>query len=238
MTNNIRIVLVNPTHPGNIGATARAIKTMGLSDLYLVKPKEFPNVNATAMAAGADDVLANAIITYSLEEALQKTEIVLGTSARLRTLQLPPLDPKKAAKIIVNKAQTNNIAILFGRESNGLSNEELSMCNHHIYIPTNPNFSSLNVAAAVQLIAYEIRMAKKISTSTDLYNTELANVEETQAFYQHLQQTLQTISFLHFNNQNSIMAKLKKLFNRVQLEKTEVNILRGILTAVDTITKR
>lgn len=234
MTGNIRIVLVNPSHPGNIGAVARAMKTMELRELYLVNPKDFPNVNATAMAAGADDILEKASVTYSLSEALYNTHIVFGTSARLRALQLPPLDPKNAAKIITSKAKTNNIAILFGRENNGLSNEELEMCNYHIYIPTNPNFSSLNIAAAVQLIVYEIKMAKQTNANIDPHKAELAGIEEMQSFYHHLQQTLLAISFLYPENQKSIMAKLKRLFNRTQLEKTEISILRGILTAINT----
>ena len=233
MASNIRIVLVNPSHAGNIGAVARAMKTMELKDLYLINPKDFPNVNATAMAAGADDILAHATVTNSLLEALHNTQIVFGTSARLRALQLPPLDPKKAANIISSKAKTNNIAILFGRENNGLSNEELEMCNYHIYIPTNPNFSSLNIAAAVQLIVYEIKMARKVSANIDTRQTELADTDGIQSFYQHLQQTLLAINFLYPDNQKSIMAKLKRLFNRTQLEKSEISILRGILTAIE-----
>jgi len=238
MLDKIRIVLVNPSHPGNIGAVARAMKTMGLAHLYLVNPKDFPNANATAMAAGADDILANASVTSSLLEALNNAQITFGTSARLRTLQLPPIDPKKAANIITNNTSTQNIAILFGRENNGLSNEELEMCNYHIYIPTNPNFSSLNIAAAVQLIAYEIKMAETINANPSDQKTELAGAGEMQYFYQHLQQTLLTIGFLFPDNLNSIMAKLKRLFNRTQLEKTEVSILRGILTAINTANKK
>lgn len=236
MNNNIRIVLVNPSHPGNIGAVARAIKTMELTNLYLVNPKSFPNVNATAMAAGADDILAKATITSTLREALIGSKIVFGTSARQRTLTLKTVTPKQAAQIIAKKAKTNNIAILFGRENNGLTNEELAMCNYHINIPTNPNFSSLNIAAAVQLIAYEIKSTQKATASNTTSKIDLATIEEILAFYKHLEQTLTAINFLNSNNQRRLMAKLKRLFNRAQLEKIEVGILRGILTSIVTET--
>jgi tRNA (cytidine32/uridine32-2'-O)-methyltransferase len=235
MTDNIRIILVNPSHPGNIGATARAMKTMELKKLYLVNPKNFPNTNAIAMAAGADDILYNAIVTESLSNALHNTQIVFGASARLRTLSLPTINPKKAANIIVNNTQ-NNIAILFGRENNGLSNEELIKCNYHIYIPTNPNFSSLNIAQAVQLISYEIKMARSTEATHNTSQVSLANTDEMRLFYRHLEQTLLVIKFLHPDNQK-IMTRLKRLFNRIRLEKSEINILRGILTTINIIVK-
>ncbi len=238
MTDDIRIILVNPSHPGNIGASARAMKTMGLKKLYLVNPKSFPNVSATAMAAGADDILAEATVTATLTEALIGSKIVFGTSARFRTLSLSTYNPKQAAQIIVNETKNNVIAILFGRENNGLTNEELAMCNHHIHIPTNPNFSSLNIAQAVQLIAYEIRSSEKLDNITTPAKEGLATIEEMQNFYQHLQQALVAIKFLNSNNQQRIMAKLKRLFNRVQLEETEAGILRGILTTIKNYEKQ
>jgi len=238
MINSIRIILVNTSHPGNIGAVARAMKTMGLKHLYLVNPKIFPDVNATAMAAGADDILAKATVTSTLADALIGSKIVFGTSARLRALTLPTTDPKKAAQIITNEAKTNNIAILFGRENNGLTNEELEMCNYHIHIPTDPNFSSLNIAQAVQLIAYEIKVIEKNNLPITASKTELATTDEIQDFYQHLQQALAAINFLNTKNQRHLMAKLKRLFNRTQLEKPEVGILRGILTAINAVTKK
>ena len=233
MTDNIRIVLVNTSHPGNIGATARAMKTMGLKNLYLVNPKIFPDVNATAMAAGADDLLANATITKSLEEALLNTKTVIGTSSRLRVLQLPLLNPRQAAKVVTTEAKNSEVAIVFGRENNGLSNEELELCNYHIYIPTNPDFASLNLAAAVQLVSYEIKMVEERNIDIEMPNVELATNEEVQAFYKHLEETLLDISFLYPENKNRLMAKLKKLFNRTRLEQTETSILRGILTAIN-----
>ncbi len=237
MIDNVRIVLVNPSHPGNIGATARAMKTMGLKHLYLVNPKSFPNVNATAMAAGADDVLANATVTASLAEALVGATIVFGTSARERSLSLTTHHPQKAAQIIAKQSSSNNVAVLFGRENNGLTNEELAMCNYHIHIPTNPTFSSLNIAQAVQLIAYEISNAEKTEHLTFVTKEKLATIDEIQNLYLHLAQGLQTIKFLNSNNEKRIMAKLKRLFNRVQLEETEVGILHGILTTIKTYEK-
>jgi tRNA (cytidine32/uridine32-2'-O)-methyltransferase len=239
MKSNIRIVLVEPSHPGNIGAVARAMKTMELENLYLVKPKYFPHVDATARAAGADDILANAIITPSLSEALENTEIIFGTSVRFRNLSLPKLNPREAAEIISKKATTQKIAIIFGRENNGLANEELEQCNYHIYIPSNPNFSSLNLAASVQLIAYEIKMTRdsinlnNAPTKEILFNTpELASSKEVQLFYQHLQEVLVAIKFLDLKNPKKVFSRLKILFNRVQLQKNEINILRGIFASI------
>ena len=152
MNANIKIILVATSHPGNIGAVARAMKNMQLSNLCLVNPKYFPHVDATARAAGADDLLENAQVYISLAAALGGSKVIFGTSARNRSLSLPKSDPRQAAQIITQESQTHQVAIVFGRENNGLSNEELEMCNHHLYIPSNPDFSSLNIASAVQLI--------------------------------------------------------------------------------------
>jgi TrmH family RNA methyltransferase len=236
MDKNIRIVLVEPSHPGNIGAVARAMKTMELKCLYLVKPKIFPHVDATARASKADDVLANAVVTKSLADAIKGSKLVFGASARVRALSLPTLNPREAAQTITKEAQEHIITIVFGRENNGLSNEELDMCNYQIHIPTDPEFYSLNLASAVQLISYEIRMAKQLNIETPETNDteELANADETQAFYQHLQQILVAIGFLDFKNPRKIMTRLKLLFNRAQPKKNEINILRGILTAIQS----
>ena len=237
MSDNICIVLVNPSHPGNIGATARAMKTMGLKDLTLVNPKVFPDMAATAMAAGADDILARAMVTNSLATALTNIKIVFGTSARTRYLSLKTLRPDQSAQIIVRESKMSNVAILFGRENNGLTNEELAMCNYQIHIPTAKNFGSLNIAAAVQLIAYEIKIkqdATKNTTTTLSSKEELASTKDVQSFFAHLEHTLTGIKFLNQNNQKRLMAKIKRLFNRAQLETNEVSILRGILTAIQS----
>jgi tRNA (cytidine32/uridine32-2'-O)-methyltransferase len=233
MHKNIRIVLVATSHPGNIGAVARAMKTMGLTNLYLVEPKTFPHVDATARAAGADDILAHAVIVSSLEQAIASCNLVIGTSARTRAISLPILEPKAAAQKIISAAPTQNIALIFGRENNGLANEELQLCNYQLHIPSNPDFSSLNLAAAVQIVAYEIRMAQLLQCATQDPVVELATAQDMQFFYQHLQQILQTIKFLDPANPRKLVARLQRLFNRAQLEKVEVSILRGILTAIE-----
>lgn len=243
MLSNIRIVLVSPSHPGNIGATARAMKTMGLSELCLVSPKIFPHVDATARAAGADDLLAHALITDSFASAIADCTLVIGTSARIRALPLTRLSPKDAALKIVNEAKTHKVAVVFGRENNGLSNEELDLCNYHIRIPTDSEFSSLNIAAAVQIITYEIKMALEhagVALELSLQESalfsskqeELASSEEIELFYRTLTAILIELEFLNPENPSKLMRRIRRLFNRVRVEKLEFNILMGILTAI------
>ncbi|MBV8801935.1 MAG: RNA methyltransferase, partial [Gammaproteobacteria bacterium] len=170
MLDNIRIVLVNPSHPGNIGATARAMKTMGLKKLYLVNPRLFPHTNANEMASGALDVLGQAVVVDELDEALTDCELVVGTSARERAIPWPQLLPRELADLARIEAQKTTIAIVFGREQSGLTNDELDRCHFHLIIPSNPDYSSLNLAAAVQVVAYELRVAslnQKIETKWD-----------------------------------------------------------------------
>lgn len=233
----IRIILVNPSHPGNIGATARAMKTMGLDSLYLVNPKTFPHATATALAAGADDILEQAKICSSLLEALEEIKIVFATSARNRARKLPTLNPRQAANIIQPAIKINQqIGILFGRENNGLTNDELELAHHQIQIPTNPDFSSLNIAAAVQLISYEIKMAEEGNPSPIVLD-KLPTISELHFFYDHLQTTLTKINFLNPNNQKRIMAKLKLIFNRAKLTAAETSLLRGVLTTINQTDK-
>lgn len=252
MNANIKIILVDTSHPGNIGAVARAMKNMQLSNLCLVNPKYFPHVDATARAAGADDLLENAQIYTSLESALGGSKIIFGTSARNRSLSLPKSDPRQAAQIIAQESQNHQVAIVFGRENNGLSNEELEMCNHHLYIPSNPDFSSLNIASAVQLICYEIQMsnlynkepllqapfAQQSINSIGLAMTESdsvddpASAEQMHLFYEHLQETLALIKFLDMKNPRRVLSRLKLLFNRARVQTKELNILRGILSTI------
>ncbi|MCL5261523.1 MAG: RNA methyltransferase [Gammaproteobacteria bacterium] len=233
MLTNVRFILVETSHPGNIGASARAMKTMGLNNLCLVNPKIFPHVDATARAAGADDLLAQADITSSLLESIKDCTLVFGTSARTRALPVPVLDPSHAAQKIIDECKQNKIAILFGRENNGLSNEELNHCHYHIHIPTNPKFSSLNIAAAVQIIAYELHKAQNtIFTQTVCTNTELATAEKMASFYTHMQQTLLDVEFIAENQPKNILSRLKLLFNRARPTKQELDILRGFFTAI------
>lgn len=234
--NNIRIILIGTTHPGNIGATARAMKSMRLDRLYLVAPKIFPHVDATARAAGADDLLAKACVTATLDEALADCNLIIGTSARKRALPLKLVTPRQGAEIIKTQNEDTEIAILFGRENNGLTNEELLRCHYHINIPTNNDFTSLNLACAVQIVAYELYSLIN-STHSDLIPKqiafdELATAQEVTLFYQQLEQILTAIDFLNLNNSQQIMQRLQRLFNRTMLEKKEVNILRGILSKV------
>lgn len=234
MLNNIRIVLVQTTHPGNIGSAARAMKTMGLSQLYLVKPKHFPHTQAIELASGADDVVEAAIVTDSLEEALVGCHCVIGTSARPRGIPLPGFEPRQAAEQACQETASGEVAIVFGREHAGLTNEELLHCHYHVTIPSNPEYSSLNLAMAVQVICYELRVASLAGHAADnkAYYDALASNDEVEGFYQHLRQVMIEVEFLDPKQPKRLMPKIRRLFNRSRLEKMEIRILRGILTAV------
>ena len=235
MLNRIRIVLVETSHPGNIGAAARAMKTMGLSQLVLVSPQKFPDAEATFRSAGADDLLENAIVVTELKDALKECEWVIGASVRQRKLSRTIYDPKRCA-IKIRDELTGNVAIVFGRESSGLTNEELSFCHDQIFIPTDPDFSSLNVASAVQVIVYELRMAmlsdKNKVVIKPCPQDPLANADEVAGFYEHLRRTLLDLKFLDHKQPKRLMERLQLLFNRSHLTVTELNILRGILRAI------
>jgi TrmH family RNA methyltransferase len=229
-----RIVLVNTSHPGNIGAAARAMKNMGLDDLWLVEPKEFPSAEATARASGADDLLATARVVADLDSAVANASLVIGASARCRTLPLPMLDPRACAELVTQQPQSELSAILFGRERTGLSNTELDRCHYLVQIPTNPDYPSLNVAAAVQVIAYELKMAAGIpSPATPEKNHRFATADEMEQFYRHLEETLVDIDFLNPDNPRQLMRRLRRLFGRIRPNENEINILRGILSAVE-----
>jgi len=230
---SVRIVLVATSHPGNIGATARAMKTMGLNRLYLVTPDFFPDLMACEMAAGADDVLNGAIVTQSLDEALQGSQLVIATSARPRGLSLPGLSPPSCAELIVGQPDDTEVAIVFGRERSGLTNEELLRCHYHVNIPSNPDYSSLNLAQAVQIIAYELRMALlQPKAQVTHREEELATHDEIEHFYTHLTEVLTTINFLKSHNPQRVQQRIRRLFNRAGMERMEVAILRGILSSV------
>jgi tRNA (cytidine32/uridine32-2'-O)-methyltransferase len=233
MLRNLRIVLVETTHPGNIGATARAMKNMGLARLYLVKPHRYPSHEAAARAAGADDVLADARVCDSLDQALQGCGVVFGASARSRSIPWPQLDPRQAASRAILASAAGETAFVFGREHAGLTNLELDRCNYLVTIPTNPEFASLNVAAAVQVLSYELRVAAQEEAPTAVLDEPLASAEERERFYRHLEQVLLDLEFLNPDNPKHLMRRLRRLFNRVELDCNEVNILRGILTAVE-----
>jgi TrmH family RNA methyltransferase len=229
----IRIVLINTTHPGNIGATARAMKVMGLVQLHMVTPKVYPCAEATAMASGADDLLQRAVVHDSLESALEGCSLVLGTSARMRSLPMPQMDMRKAAESALTEHDGQDIAILFGRERYGLTNEEIQRCHQLVHIATNPDYGSLNLAQAVQVMAYELRMAAMGEAGTWMAPSDWVPVDagQMELFFVHLEQTLLDIQFLNPDQPKRLMARLRRLFNRARPDQNEINILRGILAA-------
>ena len=235
MFDHVRIVLVNPSHPGNIGAVARAMKNMGFRRLYLVAPEAFPHPEALYRAVGADDVLAGAIVTADLPQALLGCEFVYATSARVRGLEWPQCDARQCALQVLQTQTQQEIALVFGRESSGLTNAELAHCHMQVHIPTDEQFSSLNLAAAVQILTYELRMACLTSAAlaTMKKSRELAPNEQLRGFYNHLQATLIQLGFLNPIHPKKLMQRLQRLFNRAQMDHTEINILRGILTAIN-----
>jgi len=232
LLSQIRIVLCRPSHPGNIGAAARAMKTMGLSQLFLVNPKRFPHADAEAMASGAVDLLGSARVCASLEEALSGCVLAIGTSTRQRDLQTALLTPAQAASQALEEAQGGKVAIVFGNETFGLSKEELACCQALMTIPANPEYSSLNLGAAVQVMTYELRRTALAETlaQPELDAADLADVER---FYAHLEKTLIEIGFLNPASPKRLMPKLRRLFSRTRLQKEEINILRGMLSAME-----
>ncbi len=230
----IRFVLIEPSHPGNIGGAARAMKTMGLHQLYLVRPALYPHAEATARASGADDILAGVIVCQSLDEAIQDDTLVIGASTRPRNLDWPTLTPRSMAEQLRMELKNNSTAaaVLFGRERSGLSNRELERCHYRVTIPTVNNFSSLNLAAAVQVLAYECHLIGLGEKSKEEAAGEvMAHQEEVEAFFIHLKQALIDLDFLDPANPKLLMRRLRRLFMRTRLRKTEINILRGILSA-------
>jgi len=231
MLEQIRIVLVGTTHPGNIGAVARAMKTMGLDNLSLVAPKQFPSAEATARASGADDLLARARVCGDLVEAIEGCRLVVGASARLRTVHWPQMEPRECARELLAQAAEGPVAILFGRESSGLSNQELDRCSHLVHIPSNPEFSSLNLAAAVQILTYEIRVASAGGEATAPAPRPVASADAMEGFFAHLEQTLVALRFANPNQSRKLQRRLRRLFFRAAPDTEELNILRGILSA-------
>jgi tRNA (cytidine32/uridine32-2'-O)-methyltransferase len=232
--NNIKVVLVEPTHPGNIGASARALKTMGLSRLCLVAPARFCSAEATARASGADDVLYAAEVVSRYEDALRDCRLVIGASARTRSIAWPELVPPECAARLVAAAASGPVALVFGREHSGLSNAELDRCHYLVRIPANPAYGSLNLAAAVQILAYEIRKAAdrgQPAAGADVPEA-LATAQEMAGLMAHLEEALTDIGFLNPAQPKRLMRRLWRLFNRARLERTEVDILRGILRSV------
>jgi TrmH family RNA methyltransferase len=228
----IRIVLIDTAHPGNIGATARAMKNMGLRELHLVRPKQFPHADATARASGADDVLAQAVVHTEVATAIDACGLVIGTSARQRAMPWEPLEPRECAATVVTAASRTPVAILFGNERAGLTNTELGVCNRLAMIPT-AEYSSLNLAMAVQILAYELwLLTRPGAPPLPEREVPLATATQMQRLYQHLEEVLTYIDFQDRTGRGHLMTRIRRLFNRAQLDQNEMNILRGILTAV------
>ena len=274
----VRIVLVETSHPGNIGASARAMKTMGLDELVLVAPREFPSAEATARASGADDVLASARVVDSLSEAIADCGFVAGASARRRRLSWPLVDPRRGAASLWQQAPDTSVAMVFGPEHSGLTNEDLGRCNQVVHIPANPAYSSLNVAMAVQVLCYELRMAAlerpvdaqqtahrahapdtpaakavseaesdagsrdsakalervaRVAASETDRESPPATAAELEGFYLHLESALEAADFLREGRSRQLKLRLRRIFQRSGLDRNEVNILRGVLGALE-----
>src|SRR5882672_7146102 len=228
----IRVVLSRPSHPGNIGSAARAMKTMGITQLYLVRPKRFPDAEARVMASGALDVLESAKVCADLDEALAGTAFSVALSARPRELSHPPLDARAAARELVGAAQRGAVAVVFGNETVGLTNKEIMRCSRLVCIPASEEYASLNLAQAVQVMVYEAHMASLEPTKTSP-KTDPARHEDIEKLYAHLERGLTVSGFLHPRDPRKLMDRLRRLLARAQLEKVEVNLLRGMLAAWD-----
>jgi TrmH family RNA methyltransferase len=229
--NNIRVVLCHTSHPGNIGSTARAMKTMGLSRLYLVNPKYFPDGQAKSLAVNAADLLDLAIVTQSLDEAIADCNFVIGVTGKERALSQTVMNVRETAIKVSELAENQQIALVFGTEMSGLSNAEADRCHLLATIPANPDYTSLNLAQAVQIMCYEVRMA---ITAGELHfekkSVELATQQELELFYGHMQEVLEHIGYINPRAPKKLFERLRRLYGRTQLEKEEVNLLRGILT--------
>ena len=244
MLDKIRIVLVNTTHPGNIGAAARAMKNMGLSELCLVEPKLFPHPDAIARSSRADDILETALVVESLEEAVADCQLVVGTSARGRHIPWPIVNPRElSAQVSERLSKTPDdfkVAILFGREDRGLTNDELQKCHYHVHIPSNPDYSSLNLATAVQVLSYEVRMASLADAEGNLpslqeWDQPPVPADDLENFHVHLAETMADLGFYDPENPKQLLTRMRRLFNRQRMDKMEVSILRGLLSSVQRI---
>ncbi len=233
LLDRIRFVLVETTHPGNIGAVARAMKTQCLRRLELVRPRHFPNAEALARASGADDLLAAAGVHQDLVGSLAGCRLVVGSSARLRAIEWPLLEPRECAERLLDEAAEGEVALVLGRESSGLTNDELARCHYLVNIPVNPEFSSLNLAAAAQVFAYELHRTLREREGLRLVDVprDLAPAEVMEGFHQHLAQALVDLGFSDPDQSSKLLRRLRRLFNRARPDRMELNILRGILSA-------
>ncbi|HJT97208.1 MAG TPA: RNA methyltransferase [Rhodanobacteraceae bacterium] len=238
IADRIRFVLVRTSHPGNIGGAARAIRTMGLRRLSLVAPHAFPHAEANALAAGADDVLAAAPVARDLPEAIADCALVIGTTARRRDVPMEEIDPREAAARVVAAARAGNeVALVFGNERTGLENEEIKRCRAAVLIPSDPDFPSLNLAQAVQVLAYEIRMAELagVSPLPVQKHDPPASSAELDAFFDHLAKTLDAIDFHKGRSPRTVLLRLRRLYLRAAPDRRELRILHGILSDTDRL---
>lgn len=235
MLERVKVVLVGTTHSGNIGSAARAMKVMGLSQMVLVDPQCQVDAQAIALAAGASEIALNAQIYPTLEAAVADCGLVVGTSARSRTLEWPMLEPRECGEKLISEANQHSVAMVFGRERTGLTNDELQLCHYHVCVPANPEYSSLNLAMAVQLLSYEVRMAYlalQQSSQSSTLQEEYPRHQELERFYAHLEQVIMQTEFVSAQQPGQVMNKLRRMFTRARPEAQEINILRGILTSV------
>jgi tRNA (cytidine32/uridine32-2'-O)-methyltransferase len=234
LLNSVKVVLVGTTHPGNIGATARAMKNMGILDLALVEPKEFPSDVATFRSKAAKDILEKASVHTSLEEAISECELVVGTSARGRTVPWPVLNPREAAEEMHKSSLNGKVAIVFGREDRGLTNEELGLCNFHVHIPSDPEYSSLNLSQAVQILAYEIRLSylQDRHINKEYWDVELANNEQTERLINHMDELMQEVDFYDVENPRKLLVRVRRFFKRSKIDVMEANIFRGLFATI------
>ena len=242
MLSQIRTVLSHTTHPGNIGAAARALKVMGLSQLALINPTDFPCHEATRRASRATDILANATIHTTLESAISDCKLVVGTSARTRSLPSKLITPRALAEKISEHPENLPVAILFGTENSGLTNEELHSCHYHVCIPTNPDYSSLNLASAVQLIAYEMRLASESVSllpeqrTTD--NEAIVSRELLKGMLEHFDRVMQLTKYIVPEHAKLLDQRMNRLFSKAEITQSELNIMRGFLSSVEKYTAR
>lgn len=234
---NVRVVLVNTTQPGNIGGAARAMKNMGLSHLVLVQPEVFPSDRATWRAAGAPELLESAVVVDSFDEAISDCHLIVGTSARERRIPWPLVDPRECSARILSEPPQAEVALVFGREHSGLTNEELQRCHLHVHIPSNPEYSSLNLCAAVQVLAYELRM-HMLDTEGELpireqWDEPLASSESVEMLVEHFGRAMVKTGFHNPENPRQTMTRLRRMLNRIRPDESEVQILRGFLASAE-----
>ena len=236
MSNNIRFVLLGTSHSGNIGAAARAMKTMGLTDLALVNPEGFPSAQATSMASGADDLLYKAEICTHIDQAIGHCQFVIGTTARKRHLDIPVIDARKAAELLVTESKVNNVALVFGKERYGMTNEEVERCHFLVRLPSVESFSSLNLASAVQVLAYECRMAELANENIRIKEQvadDCVDAQKMESFFEHYFMVMEKALYLRKHGHESLKTKIRIMYNRIRPKKYEIDILRGFLSKLE-----